>query len=65
MEFVGYGTCEKLIWTSGEGFRNKNAISKKCIPKINMNMIYPSASLYFDCSPNKDTCGILSEILVS
>ena len=38
MEFVGYETCDKLIWTPGKGFRNKNTISKQDVPKINMNM---------------------------
>ena len=42
MECVGYETCENLIWTSGEGCRNKNSISKQGIPKIIMNMTSPS-----------------------
>ena len=42
MECVGYETCEILIWTSGEGCRNKNSISKQGIPKIIMNMTSPS-----------------------
>ena len=32
-EFVGYETCDKLIWTSGEGLRNTNTISKQGIKK--------------------------------
>ena len=47
MEFVGYDTCAKLIWISGEGNRNTNAIIKQGIPKINMNMTYPSLTLGF------------------
>ena len=35
--FIGYETCDKLIWTSGEGCRNTNTISKQGIPKINPN----------------------------
>ena len=31
MELVGYGTCDKLIWTSSGGCRNKNKISKNGI----------------------------------
>ena len=34
MKFVGYETCEKLIWTSDEGFRNTNTISKHGITKF-------------------------------
>ena len=41
MEFVGYETCE-IIWTSGEGFRNTNTISKQVIPQSNMNKTSPS-----------------------
>ena len=35
----GYETCEKLIWTSGIGCRNKKVIIKQGIPKSKMNMI--------------------------
>ena len=42
MDFVGYETREKLIWTSGEGCINTNTISKLGIPKININKKYPS-----------------------
>ena len=38
MEFGGYEKCDKLVWTSGEGCRNTNEISKKGIPRINMNI---------------------------
>ena len=65
MEFVGYKLRDKLIWTSGEGFRNTSTISKQGIPKINMNTKSPSATLCFGCSPDIDTCDILSENLVS
>ena len=65
MEFVGYEACDKLIWTSGEGCTNKNAISKQGITKININMTYPSSTLGFVCYPHKDTCDILSEYLFS
>ena len=65
MFIFGYETCEKLIWTSGTGCRNKNALSKQGIPKINMNMTSPSSTLVFVCLPHKETCDILSEDLVS
>ena len=65
MGIVGYETCEKLIWTPGKGCRNKNEISKLGIPKINMNMTYPLSTLGFGCYPQKETCNILSENLVS
>ena len=45
MEFVVRGTCDKLIFTSDEGFINTHTISKQVIPKINMNMKSPSATL--------------------
>ena len=63
MEFVDYETCDKLIWTVREGCRNTNTISKQGIPKININMTYPSSTLGFGCYPYKDTCDILSEYL--
>ena len=48
-EFFGYETSDKLIWKPGEGFRNKNTISKEGIPKININMTYNSSTLGFGC----------------
>ena len=60
MYFVGYETREKLMWTSGKGFRNNNKISKQGIPKININMTYILATLGFGCFPHKYTCDILS-----
>ena len=65
MEFVDYETREKLLWTSGEGCRNNNTISKQGITKINMNMKSPLALLGFGYYPHKDTCDIFSENLVS
>ena len=41
-EFIGYETCDKLIWTSGKGCRKTNLISKQEIPKITINETYPS-----------------------
>ena len=32
MEFDGYETNDKLIWTSGKGCSNANIISKQGIP---------------------------------
>ena len=61
MEFVGYKTCDKFIWTSGEGSIITNKIRKQGIPKINMNMTYPSETLGFSCYPHKYTYDILSE----
>ena len=29
MDFFGYDTCDKLIWTSGEGFKITDKISNK------------------------------------
>ena len=60
MKFVGYETCDKLIWTSGKGYRNTNTISKQGFQKSNMNMTSPSETLGFVCSQHKDTCDILS-----
>ena len=65
MEFVGYETCDKLIWTSGKGRRNKNTITEIIIPKTNMNMKSPSSALGSGCSPHKEACDILSENLYS
>ena len=59
MEFFGYETCDKLVWTSSENCRNKNTIIKQGIPKSNMNKTSPSSTLVFGCSPHKDTCDIL------
>ena len=47
MEFFGYETCDILIWTSGEGWRNTNTIVKQDIPKNNMKKTYPSSTLSF------------------
>ena len=65
MKFVGYDTCDKIIWTSGEVWINTDTISKQGIPKININKTSPSSTLGFGCSPHKETCYILSEDLVS
>ena len=65
MEFFGYDTCDKLIWTSGEGNIITNKISKKGITKTHNNKISLSSTLGFGCSLHKDTCDILSEDLVS
>ena len=65
IEFVDYGTRDKLICTSGEGLINKNTISKQGGPKININKTYNPSSLGFSCSSYKDTCDIFSENLVS
>ena len=46
MGLVGYETCDKLIWTSGEVFINKNTISKQLIPKSIINKISPSSTLF-------------------
>ena len=34
MEFVGYETCDKLIWTSGKGIRITNKSTKKEFLKV-------------------------------
>ena len=60
IEFVDFKICEKLIWTSGEGCRNINTISKQVIPKSNMKMTSPLSKLGVVCSPHKYTCDILS-----
>ena len=60
MEFVDYDTWDKLIWTSGEGCRNKNKISRQGIPKTHINKVSPSSTLVFGCYPNKETCDIIS-----
>ena len=65
MEFVGYETCDTLIWSSGEGYRNANIIIKQVIPKRNTSMDYTSATLDFGSSLHKYTYGIFSENLVS
>ena len=65
MDFFGYETYEKLIWTSCEGFRNTNTIRKQGITQININNTYGSSTLGFGCSPHKDDFDILSEYLVS
>ena len=37
MEFVGDETCDKLIYKSSEGCRNKNTIITEGIPENNIN----------------------------
>ena len=65
MEFVGYETCEKIRWTSGEGGKVTNKTSEQGIPKTHINKLSPSSTLDFGYSPHKETCDILSEDLVS
>ena len=64
MEIVGYDTCDKFIWKSGEVIRSKNKTNKQGITKTHINNISPSSPLGFGCSPHKDTYDILSEALV-
>ena len=63
--FFGRDTCEKLIWTSGQGRIITNKISKIIIPKTYINKIYPSSTFSFLCYPHKNTCDILSEYFIS
>ena len=42
MRFVGYDTCDKLIWISGEGNRIIIKISIQGTPKTHINKISPS-----------------------
>ena len=65
MQFVGNETCDKTIWTSGEGFRNTNKTRKQRIPKSNTNKTSTSSTLGFGCYLHKDTCDILSEDFAS
>ena len=65
MKFFGYETFEKLVWTSGECNKITDKISKQVIPENHTNKIPPSSKLGFGFSPNKETCDILSEDLVS
>ena len=64
MYFVVYKKGDKLIWTSNGGSRITNEISKKGIPKTNINNIYPSSTLGFGRSPHKETCDIFSKYFV-
>ena len=65
MQFVGYETCDNLIWKLGEGYINKTTIRKQEIPKSNMNNTSPPSTLGFGCYLHEDTCDVLSEDLVS
>ena len=65
MEFVGYDTCDNLIWTSGEVSRTKNKIIKQGSPKKCINKISPSSTFGFSCYPHRNTCDIFSKYLVS
>ena len=60
MELVGYETGDKLIWTSGEGFKNTNTIIKQGIPRSNIKKKSPSSTLAFGCYPHDYTWDILS-----
>ena len=59
MEFFGYETCDKLIWTSGEGIININKISRQGIPNTHINKVHHSSTLVFGCYPHKDDCSFL------
>ena len=64
MEFVGYGTCDKLIQTSGKGNRITNKMNKQGITKTHTNNIFPTSTLGFGCNPHNDNSDILPEYLV-
>ena len=55
---------KNIIWTSGEGRRIKNLISKKGSPKTHINKVFPALTFSFGCSPHKYTCGTLTEDLL-
>ena len=59
MEFFGYDTCDKLIWTSSEVSIITNKTNKQVIPKTHTNKAYLSPTFGFGCSPHKYTCDIL------
>ena len=65
MEFFGYEKCDKLIWTSGEGNKITNKISKQGSPKTHIKKIYSASTLGFGFPPQKYTCDILSEAFIS
>ena len=50
IKFSGYKTCDKLIWTSGEGRIIKNKISKQGSPKTHLHKLSPTSILGFGCS---------------
>ena len=47
MEFVGYDTCDKLIWESGEGIIITNETRKQGVPKTHISKISISSALGF------------------
>ena len=59
IEFFGYDTSDKLIWTSGKGCSNANIIIKQGIPKRNMNVTFTSENIEFGCSSYIVFCDIL------
>ena len=61
MNFLDYETCDKLMWTSGEGLINTNTINKQGNPKWNINRTFPSLTLGFGCYPHKGTCYKISK----
>ena len=65
MEFVGYETCDKLIYGHEAKVEEIQIQFKKRYPQKNMNVTSTSSTLCFDCSPHKDTSDILSKYLVS
>ena len=42
MDCFGYETCDKLLFTPGECYRDKITTIKQGIPKINKNNTSPS-----------------------
>ena len=64
MEFLGYDTCDKIIWKSGEGIINTNKISRQGNKKTHINKVSSTPTLGFGCSTHKEKIYILSEYLV-
>ena len=62
---VGYDTCDKYIWESGEGIAITNKTSKQGSHKPHLNKVSPTPTLDFGCSPNNFICDIFLDYLVS
>ena len=60
MAFVGYETCDKLIWESGEGRTITNKIRKQGISKTDINKFSSASTFKFGLSLHKYSCDILS-----
>jgi len=63
MSFVGYGTCDRVIWTSGTSKKRMVRVMKNdSEPVCGVRSLSNTNFLGFFNSPHKDLCDVLDEV---